>query len=130
MSITERCIVCRVSFRPQRAKQRLCGHADCRRAHHNRLARRRRRRDLERARALDRERQARRRERVREPATTQTAPSALPMSRARSDLEAVEMVQEIQKKLAGLGRCVARLSRATSTSQHTDHAAESGGFRG
>ncbi|MFZ5634988.1 MAG: hypothetical protein ACOY82_00220 [Pseudomonadota bacterium] len=126
MSIKERCVVCRVSFRPQRAKQRLCGNPGCRRAHRNRLARRRRRRDLEQARAAERERQARRRARVDETTAAVTAP----MSRARSDLEAMEMVQEIQKKLAGLERCVARMSRARSTAQRGESAAESSGFRG
>jgi hypothetical protein len=127
MSIKERCVVCRVSFRPQRAKQRLCGNPACRRTHRNRSARRRRRRDLEQARAAERERQARRRARVSE---TATATETAPMSRARSDLEAMEMVQEIQKKLAGLERCVARLSRARSTAQRSDPAAESSGIRG
>jgi len=134
MAIKERCIVCRVSFRPGRAEQRLCGE-ECRCVHRKRLARQRRRRDLERFRTAERERQARHRDRAREAMTT--APTAVPeaaaapgMSRARSDLEAVEIVQEIQKKLAGLERCVARMSRARSTPQHADSAKESAGFRG
>jgi hypothetical protein len=118
--------VCRVSFRPRRAEQRVCG-ADCRRVHRKRTARRRRRRDLEHARAVDRERQARHRERDRE---RRAVERAVNVSRARSDLEAVEMVQEIQKKLAGLERCVARMSRARSTPQRTDHVEECGEFRG
>jgi hypothetical protein len=121
--------VCRVSFRPRRAEQRACG-ADCRRVHRKRTARRRRRRDLEHARAADRERQARHRECDRERRAVERAVTSPQVSRTRSDLEAVEMVQEIQKKLAGLERCVARMSRAMSTPQRTDHVEECGGFRG
>jgi hypothetical protein len=129
MSIKERCNVCRVSFRPRRAKQRLCGDPACRLAHRNRLARRRRRRDLEQARAGERERQTRRRARARvSDSKATTAAVRASMSRARSDLEAMEMVQEIQKKLAGLERCMARLSRARSTAQCSESAAESSGF--
>ena len=39
------------------------------------------------------------------------------MSRARSDWEALDMVEEIQKKLASLGQRVAQMSRARSTPQ-------------
>jgi uncharacterized protein YaaR (DUF327 family) len=52
------------------------------------------------------------------------------MSRARSDSEAMEMVEEIQKKLANLAQRVAQMSRARSTPQALNQTGECGGFRG
>jgi hypothetical protein len=48
------------------------------------------------------------------------------MSRARSEAEAIEIVEEIQKKLARL----AQLSRARSTPQMVHSTTESGEFCG
>lgn len=52
------------------------------------------------------------------------------MSRDRRDLEVVDMVEEIQKRLANLARRVARLSLDRSAPQAVDQAGECGGFRG
>lgn len=48
----------------------------------------------------------------------------------RSESEVVDMVEEIQKKLARLARRVTRLSLDRSTLQAVDQTAECGGFRG
>jgi len=48
----------------------------------------------------------------------------------RSDSEVVEMVEEIQKKLASLARRVTRMSLDRSPVQAFDQTNESGGFRG
>jgi hypothetical protein len=48
------------------------------------------------------------------------------MSRTRSDAESIEIVEEIQKKLARL----AQLSRARSTPQAVNSTKESGDFCG
>lgn len=53
-----------------------------------------------------------------------------PMSRDRSGSEIIDIVEEIQEKLASLARRVTRVSRDRSTSQVVDDAIESGGFRG
>lgn len=52
------------------------------------------------------------------------------MSRTRSEAEVVEIVEEIQKKLASLGRWATHLSRARSTPQVVNQMKESDGFRG
>jgi uncharacterized protein YaaR (DUF327 family) len=53
-----------------------------------------------------------------------------PMSLDRSESEVVDMVEEIQKKLARLARCVTRMSLDRSTLQAADQTEECGGFRG
>jgi len=52
------------------------------------------------------------------------------MSRTRSESEVLDMVEEIQKKLASLGRWTVQLSRTGSTPQHANRPGESGVFRG
>jgi hypothetical protein len=80
--------------------------------------------DLAWSRAADRKRQAEHRDR-RQDMRASPAPSVR-MSRTRSDAEAVEIVEEIQKKLARL----AQLSRARSTPQAMNSTRESGEFCG
>jgi hypothetical protein len=58
------------------------------------------------------------------------APGRVRMSRTRSESEVIEMVEEIQKKLARLGRWTRQLSRTGSTPQHANRTEESGGFHG
>jgi hypothetical protein len=123
-----RCIECRCCFRLHRAQQRLCGRDECRRAHHNRLARARRKQDLERSRADERRRQAEHRAGPRREGVT--AAGRVRMSRTRSEAEVLDMVEEIQKKLARVGRWARQLSRTGSVPQARNQTEESGGFRG
>jgi hypothetical protein len=58
------------------------------------------------------------------------APGRVRMSRTRSEAEVIDMVEEIQKKLARLGRWTMRMSRTGSTPQRANRTEESGGFRG
>src|SRR5262249_49882178 len=122
----ERCAECRCSFQPRRAGQRLCGRIECRRGRHNRLVRARRRNDLAQSRADERRRQAKHRA-GKKPVT---APGRVRMSRTRSEAEVLEMVEEIQKKLASLGRWTLELSRTGSTTQRANRSGESGVFGG
>lgn len=94
--------------------------------HHNRLVRTRRRNDLAQSRADERRRQAEHRAR-KEPVV---APGRVRMSRTRSEAEVLDMVEEIQKKLASLGRWTMQLSRTGSTPQRANRTEESGSFRG
>ena len=132
MSTKQRCRQCRCTFRPGRAKQRLCGRSECRRAHRNELERARRQTDLERSRADERERQARHRAREKKKSVVGDHPLARdrPMSLDRSESEVMDMVEEIQKKLASLARRVTRMSLDRSTPQAADQMGESGGFHG
>jgi len=132
MSTKQRCRQCRCTFRPGRAKQRLCGRDECRRAHRNELERARRQTDLERSRADERERQARHRAREKKKSVVGDHPVSRdrPMSLDRSESEVMDMVAEIQKKLASLARRVTRLSLDRSTPQAVDQMGESGGFHG
>ena len=90
------------------------------------MERARRRKDLERSRADERERQARHRAREKKVPVGRDRP----MSLDRSDSEVMDMVEEIQKKLASLARHVERLSLDRSTPRTIDQAGECGGFRG
>jgi hypothetical protein len=122
----QRCVECRCTFEQRRARQRLCGRVACRRAHRNELERARRRKDLERSRAEERERQRRHRaRRKQEPAARDRS-----LSLDRSDSEVVDMVEEIQKKLASLARRVTRMSLDRSAAQALDQTNERGGIRG
>jgi hypothetical protein len=104
----------------------LCGRSQCRRQHHNRLARARRKNDLAQSRADERRRQASHRAH-KEPAI---APGGVRMSRTRSAAEVIDMVEEIQKMLARLERWTRQLSRTGSTPQRANQTTESGDLRG
>ncbi len=131
MSAKQRCVECRCTFARRRAGQRLCGRAECRRAHRNGLERARRRKDLERSRAEERERQARHRaRRETKPAGDPPLAGERPVSLDRSDAEVVDMLEEIQKKLASVARRVTRMSRDRSMPQALEQTNECGGFRG
>jgi hypothetical protein len=52
------------------------------------------------------------------------------MSRTRSEAEVVEMVGEIEKKLAGMKCWATQLSRSGATPQAANRTAETSDFRG
>jgi hypothetical protein len=128
MPTKARCLECRCSFRPCRAGQRLCGRVECRRAHHNQLARARRKEDLAQSRADERRRQAK--HRAGGCGGTGTGRDTVRMSRTRSEAEVIEMVGEIEKKLAGVKRWATQVSRTGSTPQAANRTAETSDFRG
>jgi hypothetical protein len=130
MPTKARCIECRCSFLPRRAQQRLCGRVECQRAHHNQLARARRKKDLAQARADERARQAEHRAQVQARAEPVAGRGGVRMSRTRSEAEVIEMVGEIEKKLAHVKRWATQLSRTGSTPQAANRTAECGGFCG
>lgn len=121
------CLICRRRFRPDprsRGAQRLCGQPACRRARNNALARARRRRDIDDARAEERERQRRCRL-ARRLAASPTAPPTPPtVAPARQPALASQAAPchaqpDAQKRLDSLGKSFDSLRRQVALSRDT-----------